>query len=126
MGGETNSGNGFDTQVIDMKSSSSVTSFGDIPSKRRNSVGGLLGSTPILCGGYPYEDSCISFKNSQWTKTHEMTTKRDEAESVQLNSTTMWILGGQNGVIDKFDSTEFLTAYSSVVEAPTCSVCEGQ
>ena len=114
MGGETNSGNGLDTQVIDMKSSSSVSSFGDIPSKRRNSVGGLLGSTPILCGGCCYEDSCISFKNSQWTKTHEMTTKRGYAASVQLNSTTMWILGGWKAYNERLDSTEFLRADSSV------------
>jgi len=119
LGGITSaSGKTLETEVIDVSSSSSSSPFGDIPSERRGAVGGLLGSAPIYCGGWsPYGDSvdsCISFKNSQWTKTHEMTTKRDEAESVQLNSTTMWILGGQNGVIDKFDSTEFLTADSSV------------
>ena len=118
MGGETNSGNGLDTQVIDMKSSSSVPSFGDIPSKRRNSVGGLLGSTPILCGGCYLnftcrDSSCITFKNSKWTKTHEMTTKRGRAASVQLNSTTLWILGGRKADQDYLDSTEFIRADSS-------------
>ena len=94
MGGSA-SGTNLETEVIDVSSSSSSSPFGDIPSGRHNPVGGLLGSTPILCGGRsPYEDSCISFKNSQWTKTHEMTTKRAYAASVQLNSTTMWILGG--------------------------------
>ena len=113
MGGDTPHTNDLETEVIDLSSFSSSSPFVDIPSGRNWAVGGLLGSTPILCGGRtPYEDSCISFKNSQWTKTHEMTTKRAFAASVQLNSTTMWILGGYNGGI--LDSTEFLRADSSV------------
>ena len=79
-GGRYVNGSHFETEVIDVSSSSSSSPFGDIPSRRRYSVGGILISTPILCGGggfpFPDEDSCISFKNSQWTKTHEMTTKR--------------------------------------------------
>ena len=113
LGGWT-SGTVLETEVIDVSSSSSSSPFGDIPSRRLNAVGGLLGSTPILCGGQgTLEDSCISFKNSQWNKTHEMTTKRTYAASVPLNSTTMWILGGHNGD-DRLDSTEFLRADSSV------------
>jgi len=108
-------GTDLDTEVCSffcLSSSSSLSPFGDIPSKRTDAVGGLLGSTPILCGGFTntFEDSCISFKNSQWTKTHEMTTKRAGAASVQLNSTTMWILGGHNS--DGLDSTEFLTDFN--------------
>jgi len=117
VGGSTFPGNSLATEFIDLNSSSSSSPFGDIPSTRYNAVGGLLGSppTPILCGGgWPsYEDSCITFKNSQWTKTHEMTTKRGGAASIQLNSTTLWILGGHNGDVT-IDSTEFLRADSSV------------
>ena len=107
-------GNNLETEVIDVSSSSSSSPFGDIPSARSDAVGGLHGSTPILCGGFPYEDSCISFKNSQWTKTHQITTKRGYAASVQLNSTTMWILGGWKAYNNRLDSTEFLRADSSV------------
>ena len=47
-----------------------------------------------------------------------MTTKRESAASVQLNSTTMWILGGHNDD-GRLDSTEFLRADSSVgIEGP--------
>ena len=116
MGGDTPHTNDFETEVIDVSSSSSSSPFGDIDSKRPNAVGGLLGSTPILCGGsdYPsFEDSCISFKNSQWTKTHQITTKRGYAASVQLNSTTMWILGGKNSD-DRLDSSEFVELDSTV------------
>ena len=111
LGGLT-AGSNLEIEVIDVNSSS--TPFGAIPSKRSLAVGGLLDSTPILCGGYnPYEDSCITFKNSQWTKTHEMTTKRGLAASVQLNSTTLWILGGRKADQDYLDSTEFIRADSS-------------
>ena len=52
-GWTTYPGNNLATEVIDVQSNSNVTSsFGDIPSARWNAVGGLLGSTPILCGGY--------------------------------------------------------------------------
>ena len=69
LGGLT-SGTDLETEVIDVSSSSSSSPFGDIPSYRGNAVGGLLGSTPILCGGgfYPYEYSCISYKNSNGPK----------------------------------------------------------
>ena len=50
-------GNNLATELIDVNSSSTSSLFGDIPSKRDYAVGGLLGSTPITCGGRdPYED----------------------------------------------------------------------
>ena len=124
MGGDTPHTNDFETEVIDVSSSSSSSPFVDIPSGRNWAVGGLLGSTPILCGGRtPYEDSCISFKNSQWTKTHEMTTKRGRAASVQLNSTTLWIMGGDNKDDGILDSSEFLSVDSSVgSQGPTLPI----
>ena len=42
-----------------------------------------------------------------------MTTKRGLAASVQLNSTTLWILGGRKADQDYLDSTEFIRADSS-------------
>ena len=130
MGGWTKTfGNSHETEVIDVSSSSSSSPFGDIDSKRPNAVGGLLGSTPILCGAEygDFEDTCISFKNSQWTKTHVMTTKRGRAASVQLNSTTMWILGGRvdndNYIAGHLRSTEFIITDSSVgIPGPTLPI----
>ena len=130
MGGWTKTfGNSHETEVIDVSSSSSSSPFGDIDSKRPNAVGGLLGSTPILCGAEygDFEDTCISFKNSQWAKTHVMTTKRGRAASVQLNSTTMWILGGRvdndNYIAGHLRSTEFIRTDSSVgIPGPTLPI----
>ena len=124
VGGGTNArwgntdGNHQATEVIDLQSNSDVTStsFGQIPSKRWDAVGGLLGSTPILCGGedYPnYYDSCFTMKDSQWTQTHKMTTKRSWSASVQLNATALWILGGLNGD-SRLRSSEFVGLNSTI------------
>ena len=105
------------SELIDVNSVSSSSPLRDKP-ERNGATGGLLDLMPILCGGSTFrsswpetsdQDSCITFKNSQWTRTHNMTTKRFNAESVQLNSTTLWILGGRST-----DSTEFITADTSV------------
>ena len=120
VGGYTgDDGNDLATEIIDMQSNSDVTSlFGEIPSKRRLAVGGLIGSTPIICGGYDSDledqDSCFTYNQSQWTKTHTMTTKRHSASSVQLNSTTLWIVGGGNDDDDYLDSSEFVGLDSTV------------
>ena len=85
---------------------------------RDAAVGGLLGSTPIICGGFDHrevdQDSCISYNQSQWIKTHTMTTKRYDASIVQLNSTTLWIVGGYNGDYSETKSSEFIGLDSTV------------
>ena len=98
------------TEVIDFESSSEVTSFGDIPSEKYYAVGGLLGSFPILCGG-DSSDSCFTLKNSQWTETHKMATERGFAASIQIDPTTLWIMGGSDG--SRHDSTEFVVLDST-------------
>ena len=105
------------TEVIDVQSNSNVkSSFGQTPSQRKRAVGGLIGFTPIICGGednkFHDEESCFTYNQSQWTKTHTMTTKRYGASSVQLNDTTLWIVGGENGT--KLDSSEFVGLDSTV------------
>ena len=83
--------------------------FEELPSGRRYAVGGQLGSTTIVCGGYDgdrqeYDDSCISLRHYQcgpesidtWKKTHTMNTSLSFAASVALNETTLWILGGNS------------------------------
>ena len=93
---------------------------------RDAAVGGLLGSTPIICGGFDHrevdQDSCISYNQSQWIKTHTMTTKRYSSGSVQLNATTLWIVGGGKQVETgenmwetfTLDSSEFVGLDSTV------------
>jgi len=120
-------GNHLATEVIDVQPNSNVTSsFEDIPSQRRHAVGGLLGSTPILCGGDDENDrdqySCFTYSHGYWIKTHFMTTKRYVAASVQINATTLWILGGYQGEFTtiggysdkRLDSSEFVGIDSTV------------
>ena len=107
------------TEIIDVQSNSDVTSsFGEIPSLRRRAVGGLIGSTPIICGGYDSnynrEESCFTYNQSQWTKTHTMTNKRSSASVIQLNSITLWIVGGIKTLNDDLDSSEFVGLDSTV------------
>ena len=116
VGGDTD-GNDLATEFIDMSSNSDVTPLiGDLPSKRAWAVGGLIGTTPILCGGWnPFHDSCLTLnQHHQWTQTHMMTKKRAYAASVQLNTTTLWIIGGRQSSSGRHhDSTEFLGPDSS-------------
>ena len=88
---------GLTTEVIDLSKSNVTYSFGDIPELRFPVLGGRLGSSPIICGGSTIDVSCMMFQQSQWTQTHTMTIPRDMAASVQLNATTLWILGGGYG-----------------------------
>ena len=70
-------GNDLATEVIDIKSNSNdASTFGEITSRRKQAAGGLLGTSPIICGGKGGDDSCLTWKKSQWTQTHTMKTKR--------------------------------------------------
>ena len=97
----------------------STPSFGELPSLRNYAVGTMLGNAPILCGGYnlsSYLDTCISYnQDSEWTQSHTMVNKRQNAAGVKVNTTTFWILGGNNGtnhgndrLVLPLDSTEFI------------------
>ena len=100
------------TEVVEFTSSRSTPSYGELPTIRKGAVGAMFVNVPILCGGYSdhdydYLDSCLSFQNSQWISSHSMTDTRSEAAGVQINSTTLWILGG-NSNLTSLDSTEFI------------------
>ena len=89
-----------------MIKTNSTSSFGLLPDKRIEAVGGVIGNAPSICGGRdsisPSEpnstffDSCITFENSQWSVSHYMNERRSTSAGVQINSTTFWILGGEN------------------------------
>ena len=117
-----------ETDVIDLNTNSDMmkSTFGKIPSRRIYAVGGLLGSNPIICGGYSfgsyedYHNNCITLKDSKWIQTHETTIKRSYSASVQLNKTTLWILGGTGWHSPELkdygalNSTEFIGIDSNV------------
>ena len=100
------------TEVVEFIENDSTPSFGQLPSSRNGAVGAMFGNAPIICGGkdsryWNYFDSCISFKNSQWSLSHSMNKKRWYPAGVQINSTTVWILGGEFSW-NYLDSTEFI------------------
>ena len=111
VGGNLASSSGPSTEVIDLDPSSTCNSFGDLDIYREYSVGGLLGNTPIVCGGSSssIRQSCLIFGQPQ---TITMTEPRYFAASVVLNTTTMWVMGGYgNGYLS---STEFITTEKAV------------
>ena len=99
------------TEVVEFTKNHSTPSFGQLPSTRAGAVGAMFGNAPIICSGRDgfnnYLDSCISFKNSQWSLSHSMKKKRFYPAGVQINSTTVWILGGEFSW-NYLDSTEFI------------------
>ena len=99
------------TEVVELIENDSTPSFGQLPSTRAGAVGAMFGNAPIICSGKDgfnnYFDSCISFKNSQWSLSHSMNKKRFYPAGVQINSTTVWILGGEF-LWNFLDSTEFI------------------
>ena len=112
-------GNVDSTEVVELIKTNSTPSFGQLPSVRSGAIGAMLGSVPILCGSNPpgrepdyvhqLVGSCISFQNSQWNTSHFMNEKRWLAAGVQVNSTTLWILGGYNKNGHPYSSTtEFI------------------
>ena len=109
VGGITNGAVQRTTQVINVANTNITNSFGNIPEGRFTTVGGLLGSSPIICGGFN-DLSCLTFQQSQWTQTHTLTIPRMGSASVQVNSTTLWLIGGY----DYSDTTEFIRINSYV------------
>jgi len=106
------SSSGPSTEVIDLANASmTCNSFGELDTTRAQSVCGLLGNTPIVCGGESssIRQSCLIFGQSQ---TMTMIKPRYGAASVVLNTTTMWVMGGYgNGYLS---STEFITLEKAV------------
>ena len=80
--------------------------LGDYPIAISGGIGGLLGTTPVVCGGWPYTDKCykLTAKNAELVAT--MTTVRASAASVTINGTKLWITGGYIG--GTLSSSEFV------------------
>ena len=113
VGGYLASSSGPSTEVIDLANPSlTCNSFGELGTEQAYSVGGLLENTPIVCGGShsSIRQSCLIFGQSQ---TMTMTEPRRYAVSVVLNTTTMWVMGGQDDS-NYLSSTELITLEKAV------------
>ena len=109
-----NYGSSVKTEILDLldPSLSCLIEEEDI-SYRFKSTGGLLGTIPVICGGYAsgtYLNECLLYGTSQVIT---MNSNRVGHSSVALNNSMLWILGGSNhgGTSSGYhlDSTEFIT-----------------
>jgi len=82
------------------------------------SIGGLLGTTPVICGGLDGQNKgtneCLLYGTNNVIT---MNSKRAGHSSVALSDERIWILGGQNEN-GRLDSTEFITT-DGAVDGPT-------
>ena len=91
----------------------------DIP-YRSSSAGGLLGTTPVICGGAKYDGGWIYFNECLLHGTSQLITmnsKRRHHSSVALNSSMLMLLGGRDGN-NYLASTELITI-DGTVNGPT-------
>ena len=98
------SNNGRRTEIIDLEDSSFTCSkVNQFPVKLRGSTGGLVGSTPFVCGGYTssYSNACYTLQeNGAWKqdRTASLNTARFYAASGSvIMSNQLVIAGGHNG-----------------------------
>ena len=99
------SGSGVKTEVVDLSDPSKSCLLEDIP-YRSDSAGGMLGTTPVICGGYDYPnkfDECLLYGTNNVIT---MNSKRHGLSSVALSDDRIWMLGGwdENDPTDSTDS----------------------
>ena len=108
-------------EIVDVRNpTKSCVLYDEIPHKTKSYLcsGGLLGTTPVICGGYRYPnylDECLLLGTSQVIT---MNSQRMGHSSVGLNNSSMfWIIGGsdENHLLD---STEYVTT-EGAVNGPT-------
>ena len=112
------SSSGVKIEIVDLSDPTKSCILEDI-SWRYHSAGGLLGTTPVICGGINgggienYLNDCIFYGTSQVIS---MSTKRAYTSSVVLDNNKLWMLGGYG--YNRLASTEFITT-AGAVNGPT-------
>ena len=103
MTGSTSEGDGStESEVIDLSldSKNQCKKWVDHPEPEiSNAIGGLIGDTPIICGGSSYSysfdgDECYSFKGQTSEFITKMTFPRYRAASIVIDERMLWITGG--------------------------------
>lgn len=108
------SDSGVKTEVVDLSDPSKSCLLEDI-SYRYWSAGGMLGTTPVICGGWNGTslDECLFYGTNHVIT---MNSKRGYHSSVALSDNRIWMLGGYGSYY--LDSTEFITT-DGAVNGPT-------
>ena len=104
------------TEILDISDPSKSCVLEDIPNQYA-SAGGLIGTTPVICGGYSSGrlNECLLIGTSQVFVT--MNYKRNGHSSVAINDDLIWITGGWDES-NRLDSSEFISS-DGAVNGPT-------
>ena len=109
------------SELIDLSSDDDDQCFNwvDYPLELYAATGGLLGNTPLICGGklpgiqlhgltQPV-DECYSLNGDKSTFVTKMLVKRSSAASIVINETILWVTGGSGGYYNGFlASSEYI------------------
>ena len=107
------SDSGVKTEVVDLSDPSKSCLLEDIPNLF-SSAGGILGTIPVICGGWGdsgSSDECLLYGTNHVVT---MNSIRSYHSSVALSDDRIWILGGYTMGSGSPDSTEFI--YRNVTE----------
>ena len=84
-------------------------------------TGGLLGSTPLICGGITNgisSDTCYTLDKDKATDAAKLSVKRAHSTSIILNSTHLWISGGIDKEAELIHSSSELVNIESTYPGP--------
>ena len=90
------------SEIVDLtiKGSNKCKNWPDFPISVSGAVGGLIGNTVLICGGHTsnktYVDACHSLTSQKATLVTHMSVGRDNAASIVLSGTILWVTGGSN------------------------------
>ena len=104
---------GNKTEIIDVSNPRKLCVLDDNLDQKYSS-GGMLGTTPVICGGFNGNvvlNECLLYGTSQKIM---MNFKRYHHSSVGLNNSMLWIMGGTTDGSHVIDSTEFVTTEGAV------------
>ena len=88
----------------------------NFPIRVEAAIGGLIGDTVIICGGYDgggFVDECYSLTSEKAKLVTHMSVARYGAASIVLNDNTLWVTGGVNPV--RLASTEYVKETGTMV-----------
>jgi hypothetical protein len=105
------------SEVIDLEDASNICqNLEDYPIEVYGAVGGFLNQgDPLVCAGYPATNVCHVV--NQPGQSSEMLEERYYSASLTLNSSHLWITGGNNGNV-LLQTSEFVSIGQPAVQGP--------
>ena len=98
---------GYKSEIVDLSISGNYhCPYWIDPISTWGATGGLLGTTPIVCGGIHW--GCHTITKRESDEIAWMITSRIFAASVVINDDVLWISGGEDSNYDLLSSSEFI------------------